>query len=63
MTKPVDRLNIYLAQARAGVDGPDAGSIVIGNEAADLDSMVSAILYGQLVSACRPSGADRKSVV
>jgi exopolyphosphatase len=51
------KLNIYLTQARANVDRADAGAIVIGNEAADLDSMVSAILYGLLASACRPPGA------
>ncbi len=56
MTDGIDNLNSYLAQTRRGVDSADAGAIVIGNEAADLDSMVSAILYGQLVSACRSPG-------
>ncbi len=56
MTNRVEKLNHYLKQARASADGADAGAMVIGNEAADLDSMVSAVLYGQLVSACRPSG-------
>ena len=57
MTNHVETLNIYLKQARVNADGADAGAIVIGNEAADLDSMVSAILYGLLASACRASGA------
>jgi len=55
MTDSIDMLNTYLAEARRSVDKADAGAVVIGNEAADLDSMVSAILYGQLVSACRSS--------
>jgi len=57
MTNPADDLNIYLSEARASIDRADAGAIVIGNEAADLDSMVSAILYGQLASACRAPGS------
>ena len=57
MTERVEKLNIYLKQARVNVDAGDAGAIVIGNEAADLDSMVSAILYGQLASACRAPDA------
>jgi len=53
MTESIEKLNTYLVQARGSVNSADAGEIVIGNEAADLDSMVSAILYGQLASACR----------
>ncbi len=56
MSDRVEKLNDYLREARASAGDANAGGIVIGNEAADLDSMVSAILYGQLVSACRPSG-------
>ena len=51
MTVRVDRINIYLTEARASVEKADAGPVVIGNEAADLDSMVSAVIYGQLSSA------------
>jgi exopolyphosphatase len=58
MTDRVEKLNTYLTQARANVDNADAVAIVIGNEAADLDSMVSAILYGQLASACRAPSAS-----
>jgi len=57
MTNHVGKLNIYLKQARVNAEGADAMAIVIGNEAADLDSMVSAILYGLFASACRPPGA------
>ena len=57
MTVRVSELNTYLAEARASVDRADAGAIVIGNEAADLDSMVSAILYARLASAFRAPGA------
>jgi len=56
MSLAAQRLNAYLAQARSCIDSTDAGTIVIGNEAADLDSMVSAILYGYLVSACAAPG-------
>ena len=52
MTNRVGTLNSYLKSARASVDKAEAGAIVIGNEAADLDSMVSAVLYGFLASAC-----------
>jgi len=58
MTNHVEKLNIYLKQARVNADGAHAGAIVIGNEAADLDSMVSAILYGQLATACRAPAAS-----
>ena len=37
----------YLAEARKHVN--DTGIIVIGNEAADLDSMASSIAYGYLL--------------
>ena len=57
MTAPVDRINIYLTEARASFEKVDAGAVVIGNEAADLDSMVSATLYGHLTSACGAPGA------
>ena len=53
----MENLNTYLSRARAGVGTADAGAIVMGNEAADLDSMVSAILYGQLASASGAPGA------
>ena len=56
MSDRVEKLNRYLREAKAGAGGANAGDIVIGNEAADLDSMVSAILYGHLASADRPSG-------
>lgn len=56
MTDGIDMLSSYLIQARDSIDNAGAGAIVIGNEAADLDSMVSAILYGQLISACRLPG-------
>ncbi len=56
MSDRVEKLNDYLRRAKAAAGGADAGAIVIGNEAADLDSMVSAILYGQLTSARKPSG-------
>ncbi len=56
MTNHVEKLNIYLMQARVNADGAHADVIVIGNEAADLDSMVSAILYGLLASTCRAPG-------
>jgi len=57
MTKDVDALNIYLEQARVNAAGGDAVAIVIGSEAADLDSMVSALLYGLLASAAVAPGA------
>ncbi|MDJ0947398.1 MAG: DHH family phosphoesterase [Alphaproteobacteria bacterium] len=57
MTERLDKLNTFLAEARAAVQGAEAGPIVLGNEAADLDSMVSAVLYGQLASARRAPGA------
>ncbi len=57
MTNPVETLNIYLKEARVNARGADAVAIVIGNEAADLDSMVSTILYGLLASASRAPGA------
>jgi len=56
MTLAAQRLNAYLAQARSCTDNTEADSIVIGNEAADLDSMVSAILYAYLISACGAPG-------
>ncbi|MCP3877139.1 MAG: hypothetical protein GY701_01910 [Sulfitobacter sp.] len=57
MTNHVEKLNIYLEQARVNANGAHAGAIAIGNEAADLDSMVSAILYGQLATAFRAPAA------
>jgi len=45
MTDGIEMLNTYLAQARRSLDKDDVGAIVIGNDAADLDSMVSAILF------------------
>ena len=51
MTGPAHGLNIYLSEARNSLERGEAGAVVIGNEAADLDSMVSAIVYGRLVSA------------
>ncbi len=57
MTSPSDDLNIYLSRARDSLDRGEVGAFVIGNEAADLDSMVSAILYGRLVSARGAPGA------
>ena len=56
MTSPSDDLNIYLSEARNSLDRGEAGAVVIGNEAADLDSMVSAIVYGRLVSALAAPG-------
>ena len=46
-----ENINTYLDRARTGIERSDTGTIILGNEAADLDSMVSAVLYGQLVSA------------
>jgi len=56
MTGPAHDLNIYLSEARNSLERGEVGAVVIGNEAADLDSMVSAILYGRLVSALVASG-------
>ena len=64
MSDGIERLNIYLRQARVNVDGNAACAIVIGNEAADLDSMVSAILYGMLAtSGGAPGGPSVVPVV
>ncbi len=57
MSNRIDSLNLYLQQARVNVRGPDGGAIVMGNEAADLDSMVSAMLYGLLASSRHAPGS------
>lgn len=40
------QLNMYLAEARSKLDAAGGCRAVIGSEAADLDSMASAIMYG-----------------
>ena len=54
MSKLVTQLNMYLAGARSKLDGNAGCRIVIGNEAADLDSMASAVMYGFFAAACEP---------
>ena len=44
-------LNQYLAASRAGLDTGPVDLLVMGNEAADLDSMASAIAYAYHLSA------------
>jgi len=56
MTNDVAGLNIYLEQARVNAVRADAIAVVIGSEAADLDSMVSALLHALLAST-RPGAA------
>ena len=56
MTHRSDALARYLIEVRDSVDAPDAGAVVIGSEAADLDSMVSTILYARLLAARRAPG-------
>lgn len=48
------RLNMYLAQARSKPAAGVGCRAVIGSEAADLDSMVAAILYGYFAAAQAP---------
>lgn len=50
MSEIIQRLNTYLTGARARLDGASVCDVVIGNQAADLDSMVSAIMYAFLVT-------------
>lgn len=61
MFELISQLNLYLAMARSKLDGSAGCRVVIGNEAADLDSMVSAIMYGFFAAACEPR--ERRVVV
>lgn len=54
MSDRFHELSTYLKQAWD--NKANAAVVVLGNEAADLDSMVSAILFGRLKSACRRPG-------
>jgi exopolyphosphatase len=57
MSECIRRLNRFLAGARPPHAGGSRLRVVIGNEAADLDSMTSAILYGFFASG-RSAPAD-----
>lgn len=50
MSEIVQRLNNYLVEARACLDDASVCHVVIGNQAADLDSIASAIMYASLVA-------------
>lgn len=50
MSECIHELNWYLAQVTLRAAGGTLAHVVIGNEAADLDSMASAIMYGFFAS-------------
>ncbi|MCG8636468.1 MAG: DHH family phosphoesterase [Desulfobacterales bacterium] len=46
------QLNRYLIQAKADINNKSIDTLVMGNEAADLDSMASALAYAYILSGC-----------
>ncbi|MBT3274246.1 MAG: DHH family phosphoesterase, partial [Spirochaetales bacterium] len=57
--KNAERINNFLMSSKGEIPNNGMVAIVLGNEAADLDSMVSAILYGYLLS----SGANTEVII
>jgi len=47
-------INSFLKKSGAGIGGSDKAVVVMGNEAADLDSMASAVLYAYYLSIAEP---------
>ena len=57
LSSGIEKLQKYLESAKSGLSTGAKVQIVIGNEAADLDSMASAVLYAYYKSQASPAGA------